>query len=161
MNTFPITKEVLLTFLDKASQATYAGGGKEEEHPERSGFVEFTYTEGDLSYRDSFVGWYRSRGMEVVRYKGKPIWTSMYGGGMVYGKNDLADTTFAFLKGALSSKEKGFESFRGARLFEEGDFKHTYAQEGDALEFSGYEEIFYKGELVFFHRIMGGIVEDK
>lgn len=161
MSNFPITKEELLAFLDRAGKATYAGGGKDEENPERAGFIELLYTEGDFSYRDSYTGYYRSRGMEVVRYKGMPIWTSMYGGGMAEGKDELADITFDFLKKALGAREEGFESFRGPHVLEDGDWKHTYTQEGNALEFSGYQEIYYKGELVFFHRIIGGVVEGK
>lgn len=151
----------LLSFLDRAGKATYAGDGKQEVQPERPGFVELTYQEGDFSYRDSYTGYYRSRGMEVVRFQGKPVWTSMYGGGVITGKEQLAHQCFSFLKQALRSQEDGFVSFRGAHMLEAGDWKHIYKQAGDWREFSGYEEIFYKGEVVFFHRIIGGVVEDK
>lgn len=161
MNKYPFTKEDLNAFLDRAGKATYAGGGKPEEKPEKPGFTEFAYKEGDFIYRDSYVGFYRSRGMEVVRYKGKPVWTSMYGGGMTKGNEKLANECFKFLKQALRSKEASFVSFRGPRLFESGDWKYTYQQEGDRYEFSGHEEISYKRKLVFFHRVIGGIVEDR
>lgn len=159
MATHPFTQSQLLDFLDKASSATYAGNGKEEANPERPGFIELAYQEGDFSYRDSYTGHYRSRGMEVVRYKGQPVWTSMYGGGMTQGNDELAHDCFEFLKQALQTREPDFVSFRGAKLFESGDWKHTYEQQGDPYEFSGYEEILYQGKLVFFHRIIGGIVE--
>lgn len=157
-----IIKKQLFTFMDKAGKATYAGT-KEEPDLDPSlklgSFVELEYKEGDFSYKDTYTGHYRSRGMETVRYKGIPIWASGYGGGMVKGKENLDDNTFKFLKRALSADEKGFHSFRGPHAFSEGDWKYKYKQDGDEFEFSGYEEIYYKGELVFFHRIIGGIIE--
>ena len=151
----------LYEFIDRAGKETYAGGGIPEEEPERSGFIELVYHDGDFLYRDSYTGYYRSRGMEVVRYKGEIVWTSSYGGGMVEGKEDLAHEAFGFLKKAMSADEEGFESFRGPHEFEEQDWKYSFDQEGDVSEFSGYEEIYHKGELVFFHRIIGGIVKNK
>lgn len=161
MNNIPFTKQQLFKFIDRAGKATYAGGGKEEANPERSGFIELTYSEGDFSYRDSYTGYYRSRGMEVVRLQGKPAWTASYGGGMVEGKEELADKCFEFLKKAMSSDEKNFQSFRGPHSFSDSDWNYSYKQEGDVLESSGYEEIKYKGELIFFHRMIGGVIKGK
>lgn len=74
----------LYEFIDKAGKATYAGGGKYVE-PERTGFKELTFAKGDFFYRDRYAGFYRSCGTEVVRWKSKPVWSSLYGGGMVAG----------------------------------------------------------------------------
>lgn len=160
MNIQPNSQQ-LSEFVSRAAKATYAGGGEYEKGPERPGFYELTYAEGELSYRDSYTGFYRSRGMEVVRFNGVPIWTSAYGGGMVAGKENLAHDTFSFLKKAMSAEEEGFDSFRGPHHFQDGDWDYSYKQEGDVNEFSGYEEIRYKGELIFFHRMIGGRVLDK
>lgn len=152
--------EELFTFIDGAGKATYAGGGKYVE-PERPGFRELVYTEGNFSYRDSYAGFYRSRGTEVVRWKGKPIWSSLYGGGMVAGSEDLATQTFEFLKKAFRQDETGFQSFRGTHHFVDGEWEYKYTQEGDVTDFVGYEEIHYQGKLVFSHRIIGGFIIDK
>lgn len=154
-------KDQLLEFLERAGKATYAGNGKYEEHPERPGFQELIYQEGEFSYRDSYIGYIRSWGEEIVRFQNKPVWTSLYGGGMTEGHENLADETFEFLKKALSVKEEGIFSPRGPKLLEDGDWKHTYEQKGDYDNFSGYQEIYYKSELVFFHHIIGGVVIDK
>lgn len=151
----------LLSFLEKATQATYAGNGVYEKTPERAGFHELIFQEGNLFYRDSYSGYIRSWGEELVRYKDKPIWTSLYGGGMVAGKESLADVTFEFLKKVLSIKEKGIFSARGPEHFEEEDWKHTYQQTGSYANFSGYQEIFYQGELVFYHHVIGGLILQK
>lgn len=155
------TDTLLLQFLERAGKATYAGGGKYEENPERPGFHELVYQEEKFSYRDSYTGYIRSWGEEVVRFEGKPVWTSLYGGGMIDGKEEMADECFTFLKKALSAKEEGFFSIRGPHFFEESDWKHTYKQEGDYANFSGYQEILYKNEVIFYHHAIGGLVKDK
>lgn len=157
MRDLHFTKQQIFKFIDRAGKATYAGGGKEVE-PERKDFHELEYQEGDFYYRDSYAGHYRSRGMEIVRYQGKPVWASLYGGGMVEGKENLANQTFEFLKKAMSTDEKGFESYRGPHRLKIEDWEYRYDQEGDTEECSGYEEIYYKGELIFFHRIFGGLI---
>lgn len=148
----------LKKFILKASAATYAGGGKEEEVPQRPGFKELVYTEGDWSYRDSYTGFYRARGMEVVRHKNIPVWTASYGGGMITDKENLANETYTFLKKAMLAKDPAKYSARGPQSYKEGDFEYKYLQEGSLEEFNGYEEIYYHHELIFFHRIIGGTI---
>jgi hypothetical protein len=151
----------LYDFINRAGKATYAGGGERKKVPERKGFIELEHEEGNLHYLDSYTGYFRSRGTEVVREGGIPIWSSMYGGGMVEGREELAGQTFDFLKKAMSADEEGFNSFRGPHNFSDGDWEYTYEQEGDIEEFYGYEEIQYKGEKVFWHRIIGGTIQHK
>lgn len=151
----------LQEFIHKAGAATYAGGGKPEKTPERKGFTELIYQDGDFSYRDSYTGFTRSRGMEVVRYQGTPVWSSSYGGGMVAGQEQLAKDAFNFLKKAMLSKEPGSNFFRGPTSLIDNDWKYKYQQEGEIEEFNGYEEIYFKGKLVFFHRIIGGVIKHK
>lgn len=155
----------LQTFLEKASASTYAGGGKYEETPERSGFRELTYAEGDLSYRDSYSGFIQSWGSEVIRQNDKPVWSNMYGGWMSKGSEELAGVTFEFLKKCLliSKLSKSIPSFsmRGPSEHTEGDWKYTYAQTGDFAQYNGHEEIYFQGKLVFVHDTMGGLFIDK
>ena len=157
--THPFTKEELRKFILKAGDNTYAGGGKPVDNPQRPGFIELVYEEGNFSYRDSYTGHFRSRGMEVVRYKDQPVWASMYGGGMTEGNDKMAEQTFEFLKKAMSCDDERFDSFRGPHHFKEGEWEYSYQQDGGVLEFSGYEEIHYKNQPIFFHRIIGGIID--
>src|SRR3989304_1980540 len=98
-------------FLREASKATYAGDGAEAE-PWRKGFKELEYRDGDWYYRDSYTGFFQSWGQEIVWYQDKPVWNSLYGGGMVeefHGDRDFAKQTFEFLKKALRQKESEFQ----------------------------------------------------
>lgn len=155
------TRKELYLFIVKASQAIYPTGGPREKQPERAGFTELTFSEGDFDYRDSWTGFYRSRGMELVRFKNTTVWASLYGGGMIKGKKKLANETFTLLKKAFLAKPKHTQSFRGPKRLKEDDWEYKYSQAGDIEEFSGYEEILHKGKVVFFHRIIGGIIKHK
>lgn len=148
----------LIAFLDRAAKATYAGGGKYEQHPQRPGFSELVYKDPPFVYRDSYIGFTRSGGQEIVYYDDKPVWWSGYGGGMTAGSEDMASQTFAFLKTCLSQDEPGFASLRGPHQFAQGDWKYTYTQEGDVTDFTGLEHIYYQDKLVFFHHAVGGIL---
>lgn len=150
--------EKLRKFTFLAGDSTYAAGDKPVENPEKPGFIELVFEDGDFSYRDSYTGHAKSRGMEVVRYKGTPVWASLYGGGMTTGNEKLAGDTFDFLKQALSTSENGFESLRGSHSFTQDDWKYSYDQEGDFTEFKGHEQIYFKGKLVFFHEVIGGTI---
>ena len=160
-----VLKSELYTFIKEASEKTFAGNAQPLTGPERPGFIEFIYNDPakNLHYRDSFVGDKRSRGMEVVRKDGKPIWCSQYGGGMVEEFADLSHDTFEFLKKALSSKDvdkNHKQSFRGPLELKDADWKYEYDQSGDITEFSGQERIFHKNKLVFYHNVIGGMIEE-
>lgn len=138
------TLDSLKKFIFSPSNSYFSGNTKYENKPERPGFYEIASKDGAFSYRDSYTGRIRSRGMEVVRYNNKPVWTSLYGGGMVKGYERMANQTFEFLKEAFQAKKPSAKSFRGPSSYKKGDWKYTYTQEGDLREFSGYEEILYE-----------------
>jgi hypothetical protein len=146
-------------FIHKAQLAGYAAGAKFEINPERPGFKELTYAEDDWFYRDSFTGWFKSRGMEIVRHHNLPIWASMYGGGMINPDKNLTHQTFDFLKRVLSVENKGFVSFRGPVYLQLGEWEYRYQQAGTVLEFEGEEQILRKKKLVFTQRVIGGEIK--
>lgn len=150
-----IDTSALKEFYYAAAGKTFAGGGKPDVTPERPGFIEYTVVEGDLVYKDSYAGHFRSWGTEVIRHQGVPVWSVSYGGGMVSGHESLADETFGFLRQAMSAKPAAF-SARGPNSFKAGEFEYTYSQQGDFESFSGAESILYKGNQVFFHQVIGG-----
>lgn len=151
----------LYAFIKKAGDSTYAGGGRYEKNPERENFKELIYEEGDFHYRDSYTGYLRSWGSEVVRFKQELVWNTLYGGGMIKGKEDLSRETFKFLKTALTAEDPKLVLFRGPKQMRLGDWRYTYHQEGDLGQFHGYEEITYQKQPVFTHRIIGGLIVNK
>lgn len=149
----------LHAFLSEASKATYAGDGAEAES-QRKGFKELEYRDGDWHYRDSYTGFFRSWGQEVIWYQDKPVWNSLYGGGMVekfHGDREFAKRTFEFLRKALRQKESKFQP-RGPEKFAENGWQYECKMQGDIKEFQGSERIVYKGDIVFTHDFIGGAV---
>jgi len=157
-----IDTEKLAEFLVRAKISTYAGDGKEVT-PQRPGFNELEYREGDMEYRDSYAGFYCAPGQEVVRFKGKPIWAMSYNGGMIkkYQEDEaFSGRTFAFLKEGLKRVDKS-RPFRGPDSFKDGDFEYIDETEGDITLFNGCEKILYKGEEVFRQHYLGGLILGK
>jgi hypothetical protein len=155
------TTDELYAFIFRASAATYASGGSYEQVVERPGFLEMVYQDGDWHYRDSYTGFYRSSGSEVVRYQNNVVWASSYCGGMTKGAEAMASETFDFLKKAMLVKPQDKQSFRGPDHFEDGVWQYRYFQKGDVLSFSGYEEITKDDAPIFSHEIIGGIIIGK
>lgn len=147
-------------FLGRASKATYAGGG-DEVRSWRIGFKELEHRENDWYYRDSYTGYLRSWGQEVVWRNGKPVWTCLYGGGMTekYMDREFADQTFNFLKKVLSAgdKETTFQP-RGPKEYSDNGWDYKCEHEGSIDMFSGHESISYNSKVVFTHAFFGGFV---
>lgn len=148
-------------FFGRAALATYAATGARVS-AQRPGFEELEYRNGIWAYRDSYAGYLRSRGQEVIWYEGRPVWTQSYGGGMEGRFQDdcaFAGETFAFLKAALASgeKRKVFQP-RGPMRLTERDWEYLSYTYGDISEFSGAEEIRHKGAQVFTHQYFGGLI---
>lgn len=149
-------------FYGTATLSTYAGGGNYIKSL-RKGFKELEYKDGDWYYRDSYTGFFRSGGQEVVYYKDTPIFIVSYCGGMtedyIYNLS-FTNETFSFLKKALSQKEDSFTP-RGPGRFQSGDFEYTANWNGNIENFKGEEKISYKGNIVFTHDFFGGIIVGK
>ena len=157
-----VNLEDLANFLVKAKVNAWAGDGR-EILPQRPGFKELEFIEGDWEYRDSYTGYYYAPGQEVVRFKGRPVWTMAYSGGMkpeYHGNREFAKQTFAFLKEALKLVKPSMP-FRGPLEFKHGDFEYRNRFFGDIKCFTGFEIITYKGKEVFRQDYVGGLVVSK
>ncbi len=159
-NTRP-SNDDLFDFIDSSKKGAYPAGSAYTPGlltPEWWGYKDI---KDGLVFTDEFVaGTSFSMGKEVVTHvDGKVIWGDVYGGRIVVGKENLNMEILDFLKFALGKSEDNFQSFRGPSTFIDGDWEYKYAQTGSIESFTGHEEIFYKGELVFYHDIIGGIVE--
>ncbi len=152
--------QALHAFIARASKATYASGdGKTKS--QRKGFIELEYSEADWCYRDSYTGFLRSWGQEVVWYKNKPIWTCLYGGGMSKAVMNAVSAieTFTFLKMAFlaGGKESTFQP-RGPHDFVKDSWSYHCEYDGDITKFNGQEYIRKDKTVVFTHSFIGGLV---
>jgi len=155
-------REELRKFLYSANTNGYAGDGKEVE-PQRPGFTELEYQEGEWLYHDSYAGSFFAPGQEVVYFQGKPIWAMAYAGGMKFEYHrdyQLDKEIFPFLKRALLAMDPK-KPFRGPTEYIEADLKYVSTLSGDIDDFIGNEKIYKKEKLVFEQNFIGGIVVGK
>lgn len=148
-------------FHGLATKATYASVKGVDIEPQRKGFRELEYSEGDWYYRDSYTGFLRSWGQEVIYYQNKPVWTCLYGGGMEPDnmQEPFALETFSFLKKALSSGDKTHQfQPRGPEEFNDNAWQYECDVQGDISVFDGLETITFQDVVVFTHRFHGGLV---
>lgn len=129
------TLQHLFDFVDLAGRSTYASGKPPEFTSERRGFKEYTFAKGPWSYRDSYAGFTRSAGQEVVSFDGEIVWSNSYCGGMTAGKEQLAKETFTFLKQALSQDEGAFQSLRGPERYTVDDWEYSTLRKGPSTTF--------------------------
>lgn len=138
-------------FLCRAKNATYAGHGAEID-PSRPASHDLRYVEGELLYLDSYLGGERFAGEEAVWQEGRPLWAMNYAGRLL-GEGFSGD----FLRECLSLVEPS-SPFRGPALHSRGDFTYRSRADGSFDWFSGCEEIYLRGVMVYECVFHGGAV---
>lgn len=139
----------LADFLLRAKRATYAGHAPECA-PCRPHSHDYAYAEGDWRYLDSWLGGDRFAGEEAVWHADRPVWSMNYMG-RVLGEPFSGD----FLKAALRHAPAALPC-RGPGLYQQGDWAYHCAVDGDLSWFTGTEQIYCRGQLVYECRFHGG-----
>ena len=156
-------REKILQFIAKAHRHTYAAPSEiraqYKSTPILQGHKDYEFVEGDFRYHDSYAGNLWAPGREVVFFQKIPIWCMAYQGQHNAKFEDpfFEEHVFPFLKKALLHFDDAMP-FRGPSEFSEADFIYTFTMEGDYRYFKGQEQIFYKGERVFFQDVMGSLI---
>lgn len=157
----PVDLHTLQTFLAKTLATTYAAGKGKLDSPQRPGFEEYGFTEGEWEYRDSYAGGAISWGQENVFHQGKPVWSLVYGGGIVESKRAdaaLQKQAFACMKQALLQSRTGLSFLpRGPECMRWENCVYVCKWEGDVTLFRGREEVFVDDELIHFYDFAGGL----
>lgn len=141
--------EELRDFIVLANKNTWAAKGQRIE-PQRPGFKELEFSDGDWLLRDSFVGSFRAPGMTTIYYKGNPAWTMQYGGhGIIEGYESIARDIFDFLEDTLMRITPELP-FRGPREYVKGNKTYNFnILSGDIEDGMWKEQITESGKLVF------------
>ena len=148
---------LLNSFILAAKRDTYVGNGSPAAST-RSGSHDIVFSNGDLSYRDSYFGGTDFLGQEVVWKGEEPVWAMNYYGYIL--RPDLIDAARAgwTIQAALSA------------MYEEGRFlggfdwqrQHGIYQDrstGDVAHFSGRETISVSGVVAYALDYFGGLVK--
>ena len=139
-------------FLIRAKKATYAGKGAESASS-RPKSHDLKYSEGGLTYIDTYLGGEKFAGEEALWRDDEPFWSMNYIG-RVTGENFSGD----FLKAALL-KVPADKPFRGPARYEDGAYVYECEVNGDTSWFSGRETISLNGVQIYECIFHGGSIK--
>lgn len=122
------------------------------------GAYEIIYEENKWLFIDYWFGGNPFSGQESVSYAGKAMWAMQYRGGVPENASVAHEEVFSFLKKALAQCSAD-EPLRGPAEFAEDGWYYTNTWSHDLSEFTGHEEITYKGEIVHITDYFGGLVD--
>jgi hypothetical protein len=142
----------IVEFLIKAKRATYAGKGPEIASS-RPKSRDLAYSEGDLTYIDTYLGAEKFAGEEALWENEMPFWAMNYCGRVL-----SSDFEGDFLKEALYQVPKE-NPFRGPKEYKSGNFIYKCHVNGAFEWFTGYEEIYHGETKVYECMFHGGLIK--
>ena len=146
----------LYTFIIRAKQATYVGGGQ-KLLPYRLGSHDLQFIENDWAYHDSYLGENDFIGEEAVYHKGKIVWAMNYFGRILMPDRITSAQAGAMIKASLT-RMYGEGRFLGGFVHSEGDLTYVDSSEGDIVFFTGREHIRRDKDVVYELVYHGGLV---
>jgi hypothetical protein len=149
-------QETIIAFLIRGKQHTYAGGQKQVASSRPSSH-DLKYSEGTLSYIDTYLGSLHFIGEEAVWEKTDAVWGMNY-----YGKTlveEIPQGFGEFLKAALM-RVPIETPYRGPAEYKAGNFSYFCRSQGEFIRFQGEEEIFFKGERMYWLGFQGGEIKE-
>ena len=152
-------------FLIKAKKETYANSQIKKVNSNRLGSNDYHYEENingkKYTYHDTYFGGTKFMGCEVVYREGNtPKWGMNYYG--VTLDSDLSEEAMdKALRPALMKvgEDKSVLPVRGPARLENEGYIYTFNSEGEIDDFTGVEEIYKDGKLIYRLRCHGGIIE--
>jgi len=148
----------LKQFLIYSAQHGY-GNDNRTERKEADGSSTIEVSNDGFKMSDNYFGGEPYGGRTVISEQGEPTWIMVYYGGVV-GNTLGIDTIYPYLKEQLLNPDDHIP-VRGPLGNKRDKFEYKLDLEGNLEEFSGLEQIFYDGELVFKTFLAGGLVDQK
>lgn len=146
-------------FRKEANRAAgYESEGQKNEIKEKDGSTTLWYESGDWKFHDNFFGGEPYGGRLVISQKNKPVWMMVYYGWLDASVSDV-DEAYGFLRKAMRAEAEG--GFRGPKEFVDGNFKYVNNWQGTSENYSGKEEIYFDGNLIYTATYMGGLVDQR
>lgn len=152
--------EELNTFLIEAKKATYANANIEKVTSSRHGSNDYEYTNGKMTYHDTYFGGTKFIGEEVVYKEGldTPIWGMNYYG-VTLDETQSEEAMDKALRPALMKVgEDDVLPVRGPKHFVNDGYEYSFTVDGNLESFNGVEEIRKDGKLIYRLRCTGGII---
>lgn len=153
---YNIPMEKLRAFILEASRATYASGDQSIKKLQPDGSTTIEYERAPYRFHDNYFGGEPYGGREVVFLNEKPFWMMVYYGRVFEGTEHKG--AYAFLMESLRNTTPE-APYRGPSLHENGEWKYMNTISGETDNFSGFEQIFKNGDLVYEAKYIGGLID--
>lgn len=142
----------LIAFRLEANRNTYAAFMNETAST-RLDSHDYTYSSGDYTYYDTYVGGEQFAGQEAIWYQGKARYAMNYLG-RVLGQQFSGN----FLKEALRQADTAMP-YRGPKFYQSGQYLYRCSVVGDFTWFQGFEEIYCGEEKQYECCFHGGLMK--
>ena len=142
----------LIDFRLEANVNTYAAYMNETD-PTRLDSHDYSYSNGQYTYHDTYVGGEKFAGEETICLNDKIQYAMNYLG-RVLNQQFSGD----FLKEALRMADKNMP-YRGPEYYQSGEFTYKCSVTGDFCWFQGYEEIYCNNVKVYECYFHGGVMK--
>lgn len=148
----------LSDFLKTAKKHTYASETAVKIPSARLGSKDYEYSDGALTYHDTYFGGVQFIGEEVVYEGGVPQWGMNYNGYVVDSSVTEAEIDKS-LRGALKQDYDDVIPVRGPRKFSVENYEYTNSVDGNLERFEGREEVKKDGKLIYYAVFHGGVIK--
>ena len=153
-----ITPEQLADFLNEANKSSYANKDALKAPSSRLKSEDYHFEKDGLIYHDTYFGSRDFIGEEIVYKDNQPVW------GMNYYGYILSDTTnenelYGFLRQALMQEYSDVIPVRGPVNYQKDDWEYSNSADGELDRFTGTEEIYRAGVLVYKCHYHGWFIE--
>lgn len=149
--------EKLGTFLIEAKKQTYANENIEKVSSSRVGSHDYEYSDGNMTYHDTYFGGTNFMGEEVVYEQDEtPIWGMNYYG-VILDESLSEEAMDKALRPALM--QVGSDStipVRGPKEYDNGEYKYIFDVTGDLTRFNGEETIYKNNHKIYVLKCHGG-----
>ena len=153
-----ISYEELTNFLNAANKATYANKEAPKSTSLRPSSEDYHFEQDDLIYHDTYFGARDFIGEEVVYKSNKPIWGMNYYGHVLNPEVSTKDA-YTILRPALMQEYDDILPVRGPKEYVLENSRYTNKVEGTLDRFSGEENIYLDGKLIYRCWYHGGSIE--
>ena len=148
----------LVNFLNEANKSTYANKDAPKASPSRLKSEDYHFEKDSLIYHDTYFGSRDFVGEEVVYKDNEPVWGLNYYG-FILSETTNEKELYGFLREALMQEYSDIIPVRGPKNYQSNDWEYNNSADGELDRFTGTEEIYRAGVLVYKCHYHGGFVE--
>ena len=148
----------LVNFLNEANKSTYANKDAPKASPSRLKSEDYHFEKDSLIYHDTYFGSRDFVGEEVVYKDNEPVWGLNYYG-FILSETTNEKELYGFLIEALMQEYSDIIPVRGPKNYQNNDWEYNNSADGELNRFTGTEEIYRAGVLVYKCHYHGGFIE--